>query len=143
MFIGDRWSGANPNLLNTVLREEWGFRGMVLTDWNGSYGYQNTDDCVRNGNDGMLGFMQHESNKLTDTDSATLAKALRQANSGNYTVKDPNAGGLDNMTKIFIGVDVGIGLLVILIGAFVIVRYRKKRQAVQIIIEESDKTDKA
>ncbi|WP_148408775.1 beta-glucosidase [Murimonas intestini] len=152
VFIGDRWSGANPNLLNTVLREEWGFRGMVLTDWNGSYGYQNTDDCVRNGNDGMLGFMQHESNKLTDTDSATLAKALRQAsknimytvaNSGNYTVKDTNAGGLDNMTKIFIGVDVGIGLLVILIGAFVIVRYRKKRQAVQIIIEESDKTDKA
>ena len=47
------------------------------------------------------------------------------------------------MTKIFIGVDVGIGLLVILIGAFVIVRYRKKRQAVQIIIEDSDKTDKA
>lgn len=152
VFIGDRWSGANPNLLNTVLREEWGFRGMVLTDWNGSYGYQNTDDCVRNGNDAMLGFMQHESNKLTDTDSATLAKALRQAsknimytvaNSGNYTEQDPNAGGLDNMTKIFIGVDVGIGLLVILIGAFVIIRYRKKRQAVQIIIEESDKADKA
>lgn len=152
VFIGDRWSGANPNLLNTVLREEWGFRGMVLTDWNGSYGYQNTDDCVRNGNDAMLGFMQHESNKLTDTDSATLAKALRQAsknimytvaNSGNYTVKDPNAGGLDNMTKIFIGVDAGIGLLVVLIGALIMIRYRKKRQDSRIIIEESNKADKA
>ena len=45
-FIGDVCAGANPNLLNTVLRDEWGFRGMVLSDWNGSYGYQNTDDFV-------------------------------------------------------------------------------------------------
>ncbi len=71
-FIGDVCAGANPNLLNTVLRDECGFRGMVLSDWNGSYGYQNTDDFVRNGNDAMLGFMQHESNAITNTGSATL-----------------------------------------------------------------------
>lgn len=65
-FVGDRWTGANPNLLNNVLRDEWGFRGMVLTDWNGSYGYQNTDDAVRNGNDAMLGFASKESNKITE-----------------------------------------------------------------------------
>ena len=71
-FMGDVCAGANPNLLNTVLRDECGFRGMVLSDWNGSYGYQNTDDFVRNGNDAMLGFMQHESNAITNTGSATL-----------------------------------------------------------------------
>lgn len=76
-FIGDIYSGANPNLLNDVLRDEWGFQGMVLTDWDGSYGYQNTDDCIRNGNDLMLGFNTYESNQITDTDAASCVLALR------------------------------------------------------------------
>lgn len=44
-----------------------------------SIGYQNTDDFVRNGNDAMLGFMQHESNAITNTGSVTLVSAMRQA----------------------------------------------------------------
>lgn len=78
-WIGTRYSGSNSYLLNNVLRSEWGYQGMVLTDWDGSYGYQITDDCVRNGNDAMLGFNSYESNVLTDRDSATLTRALRQA----------------------------------------------------------------
>lgn len=78
-FIGDVYCGSNPHLLNNVLRDEWGFRGMVLTDWDGSYGYQNTDDCIRNGNDIMLGFNSYESNKITDTDAASCVIALRNA----------------------------------------------------------------
>lgn len=82
--------------------------------------YQNTDDCVRNGNDAMLGFNQHESNKNTDSDSPTLLKALRQAsrnilytvaNSGNYTAEDANSGGMEQMTKIFIAVDAVVVIL--------------------------------
>lgn len=135
VFIGDRWCGANPNLLNNVLRDEWGFQGMVLTDWNGSYGYQNTEDCVRNGNDAMLGFNQHESNKIANKDSATLVKALRQAsknmmytigNSGNYTSADANAGGMERMTKIYIAADLLLVLLCAGVMTIVILRWRKK-----------------
>lgn len=143
-FVGDRWTGANPNLLNNVLRDEWGFRGMVLTDWNGSYGYQNTDDAVRNGNDAMLGFASKESNRITNTSSATLVKAMRQAcknilyttvNSGNYTVPDPNAGKMSNMTKLFLEIDITSGVVLIGVMAIVLVRFFKKRK--KIIVEEA------
>lgn len=140
-FIGDVCAGANPNLLNTVLRDEWGFRGMVLSDWNGSYGYQNTDDFVRNGNDAMPGFMQHESNEITNTGSATLVSAMRKAcknifytvvNSGNYTIPDPDAGKMDHMTKMFIGIDAGVAIAAIGAMVIVLIRWKKKRSAVNM-----------
>ena len=148
-FIGDQWTGADPKLLNTVLRDEWGFQGMVLTDWNGSYGYQNTDDCVRNGNDAMLGFFKAESNKITNT-SATMVTAMRQAcknilytvvNSGNYTIADPNAGKMTNMTKLFLMIDGGMAILCFGILAIVYVRYFKKRKTVSIEVIEADETE--
>lgn len=139
-FIGDRWTGANANLLNSVLRDEWGFRGMVLSDWNGSYGYQNTDDAVRNGNDAMLGFFAAESNQITNT-SPTMVQAMRAAcknilytvvNSGNYTIPDPNADKMPNMTKLFIGIDMAVAVVSLGIMAFVLARYFKKRKKVTI-----------
>lgn len=139
-FIGDRWTGADSNLLNNILREEWGFRGMVLSDWNGSYGYQNTDDAVRNGNDAMLGFFQHESNQITNT-SATMVKAMRTAcknilytvvNSGNYTIEDPNEGKMDNMTKLFLVIDAVIVILSVGIIILVLKRYGRKKHPVVI-----------
>lgn len=134
-FIGNKWTGADANLLNHVLRGEWGFRGMVLSDWNGSYGYQNTDDAVRNGNDAMLGFFSAESNQITNI-SPTMVLAMRQAsknivytvaNSGNYTIEDPNADKMPNMTKMFIGIDTSITIVSLGIMIIVLVRYYKKR----------------
>ena len=135
-FIGDIWSGANPYLLNNVLRGEWGFRGMVLTDWNGDYGYQNTDDAVRNGNDAMLGFYKYDSNQLTDTDSATLTIALRQAcknimyttvNSGNYFSENLDTG-MDALTKLFVTIDVIVAIVLIGLEVLVVMLYIKKKK---------------
>lgn len=134
-FIGTKSSSANGDLLNTVLRDEWGFQGMVITDYNGSYGYMNTDSSIKNGNDLMLGFGAAPSNQITDK-SATTVKALRQAsknilytvaNSGYYADGNPESG-MEPMTKLFIKVDVAIGLLVLIGEALVILNYRKKHR---------------
>ena len=70
-------AGASSNLLQTVLRDEWGFKGFVLTDYFGGYGYQNADQEVRAGNDSMLATTKI-TNHITDK-SATSVKAMRQA----------------------------------------------------------------
>ena len=133
-LIGPKWTGANSDLLNGVLRGEWGFQGMVLTDWFGSYGYQVTMDSVLNGNDIMLGFGSNVRTDIENLDSATMVKALRQASknimftivrSGNYTIEQENSG-LDRMTTMFIGIDVGVGVVVAGIATFLFLRYRKK-----------------
>lgn len=135
-WIGTVPSCANSNLLNNVLRGEWGFVGMVESDYDGSYGYMITDHCIRNGNDLMLGFGSAESNILDDH-SATAVRAMRQAcknilytvgNSGYYTVDKDPAGVMTNMTKIFITVDVIVALIVLAVEAIVILRYLKKKK---------------
>ena len=50
--LGDLWTGANHALLTKVLRDEWGFRGGVITDWTGSAnGYCSGTKGVKAGND--------------------------------------------------------------------------------------------
>ncbi len=134
-FIGTKPSCENEHLLQNVLRGEWGFVGMVETDYNGSYGYMASDHCVRSGNDLMLGFGFQASNVFSDN-SATATLAMRQAcknilytigNSGYYT-NNQGGGGLDNMTKLFLGVDIGIAVLIAAVEAILIARYLKKKK---------------
>jgi len=139
-WIGDIPSCANPNLLKTVLREEWGFVGMVETDYNGSYGYQITDSCIRNGNDLMLGFASAPSNQLTDQ-SATATLAMRQAcknilytvaKSGYYTNAEGDPTNQpDKMVSLFRNIDIGIGVGLIileLLAIAMLISGRKKRK---------------
>ncbi len=55
--IGNTWTGASSGLLTQILRNEWGFKGMVNTDFymNGNgmsaYPYMNFELGIRSGND--------------------------------------------------------------------------------------------
>lgn len=135
-WIGTEPSCANPNLLKTVLRGEWGYVGMVETDYDGSYGYMISDHCVRNGNDLMLGFASAESNQFTDQNPTALL-AMRGAcknilytvcNSGYYANGDP-ANAPDALSTLLkkVNIGVGIGLAIIeLLAILCLVKGRKK-----------------
>ncbi len=77
--IGTVPAEACPELLNTVLRGEWGFRGLAETDYFGGYGYQDSDRMIRNGCDLMLSTYETPQSTVTDQTSATSVIAMRQA----------------------------------------------------------------
>ena len=120
-YIGNTYAGNNPNLLNNVLRGEWGFVGMVLTDYYGVYGYQDSDHLIRNGGDFCLVNYDTETNHLTDTTSATAQLCARQAcknilytvvNSRAYYAENLNPG-MPNWEKVMIAIDV-VGILALI-----------------------------
>ncbi|MGM9593939.1 MAG: glycoside hydrolase family 3 N-terminal domain-containing protein [Candidatus Onthomonas sp.] len=52
--IGTTWAGGNAALLQGVLRDEWGFVGVVITDNTMSGAYMDADQAVFAGNDLIL-----------------------------------------------------------------------------------------
>ncbi len=136
-YIGTEYAGASDALLNKVLRDEWGFRGLVLTDYFGGYGYQNADQEIRNGNDAMLVAYDTETNHLKDTSSATSLQAMRKASKNiMYTVVNSRAyegnnakGGMLPWQIAAIVADVILAAGFIALEVRIINAYRKKRES--------------
>ncbi len=79
--IGHKWAGANPELLNDILRDEWGFVGLVSTD-AALAGFMDAALACTSGNDLMLEMGLANSANVVDeaykTDPVGITLGLRQ-----------------------------------------------------------------
>ena len=138
-FLGDKWTGENSNLMNTVLREEWGFRGMALTDFfrNNGHGFMNADAALANGVDAMLSTFNGEENNVANPEHPTSVLQMRNAcKNVMYTVVSSWAydgeheeTGMENWKKAGIGIDIVIALFMAGMEVLVIRGYKKRKNA--------------
>ncbi len=136
-FLGDKWTGECSNLMNTVLRDEWGFRGMALTDFfrNNGHGFMNADAALANGVDAMLSTFNGEENNVANPEHPTSVLQMRNAcKNVMYTVVSSWAydgeheeTGMENWKKAGIGIDIVIALFMAGMEVLVIRGYKKRK----------------
>ena len=136
-FLGDKWTGECSNLMNTVLRDEWGFRGMALTDFfrNNGHGFMNADAALANGVDAMLSTFNGEENNVANPEHPTAVLQMRNAcKNVMYTVVSSWAydgeheeTGMENWKKAGIGIDIVIALFMAGMEVLVIKGYKKRK----------------
>ena len=138
-FLGDKWTGESSNLMNTVLRDEWGFRGMALTDFfrNNGHGFMNADAALANGVDAMLSTFNGEENNVANPEHPTSVLQMRNAcKNVMYTVVSSWAydgeheeTGMENWKKAGIGIDIVIALFMAGREVLIIRGYKKRKNA--------------
>ena len=133
-YIGNKYAAATTELQNDVLRGEWGFRGMVLTDYFGGYGYQDADILIRNGNDFCLTPQMTEFSEVTDKTSATSQLAMRQAAKNIlYTTANSRAyaaaadGGMETWQMARLAISAVVVVLAVVWEFLLIKKYLKNK----------------
>ncbi|MCG2803391.1 MAG: glycoside hydrolase family 3 C-terminal domain-containing protein [Cellulomonas sp.] len=128
--VGATWAGGSHALMTAVLRDEWGFQGFAISDFN-LYPYMNPNQGISAGTDLTLTFQPSKS--YQDTTSAKAVTDIRNATHDVlFTVANSNAmNGLapgatvtytpPTWVYIQIGGSVLLGLVVV-VGALLLTR---------------------
>ena len=106
--VGSWWAGGSKALLTTLLREEWGFHGVVVTDYAGP-DYMATNIGLRAGNDLWLNKASYAASNTynaTPNDGAILLRRAAKnilyacAHSNNvWELEDYQAVGIEEIKK--------------------------------------------
>lgn len=87
--LGTTWTGGNYTLLTEVLGGEWGFEGMIITDWFTAP--MDADQAIYAGNDLMLCTYNGAGNDPEDISNSGQQAMRRACHDILYTVANSNA----------------------------------------------------
>ena len=140
--IGDVWCGASSPLLKNVLRDEWGFLGTVITDYNGNK-YMHVENGVANGNDLMLANEMTLPTKFADTKNPSTLRVMREACKNIFytQVNSSTVNKTSDATVITYGTspwrawlmyaNIGIGAVIVLLALLTIFKRRRSNISVE------------
>lgn len=77
-YLGSTWAGGREDLLQTLLREQWGFGGVVSSDFN-FVDYMNPMQALLAGTDIEYAWASFKNQTIRDTSSQTVRLAVRRA----------------------------------------------------------------
>lgn len=130
--IGYTWSGGNKALCTDLLRDEWGFNGVVLTDmYSLGNSFQDYNQGLRAGNDLWLTFFGSDAELKCDTENLTTQNSLRKsAHNIIYAVSQcsvvPAEIQPDWWYHVGLPVDIICGILLVVLIGFTIRKSKKK-----------------
>lgn len=135
--IGATWAGGHYRLITNVLRNEWGYNGFVLTDYEVRT-YMNTDQCLAAGGDAKLTTVDWGGFSLKDN-PAYHKYALNSAHHLLYTVV--NSSGMNGFIHgvryvngfayyklILAAIDTVVGAAVVVLTTIMVKKYLKLKK---------------
>lgn len=126
--IGAKWVGETKELMQTVLRDEWGFRGTVISDYYKPQ-YMNVENGLAAGNDLVLFIMPTKLSKTT-TDTNWGQQNMRKASHNIlYTVVNSHAYEVAQVQTpkwVYLLVTIDVVVFSFLIFAMIKTTHRKK-----------------
>lgn len=142
--IGATWTGASYPLITGILRNEWDFKGFVLTDNANTGEFMDGYQMIESGADGKLTYAKSSARfDFDENDPATYYYGREAMHRMLYTVANskamnnamPGSVFVDKMTlvdKIVMGVNI-VGILVIVL--MVVLTIRRFRKKIEIVVE--------
>ena len=136
--MGAVWCGACKELLKDVLREEWGWTGIMISDWDSGDTMSKIDGLL-GGSDSFDG-NNNESVYAAYKNSPTFCEALREATKHIVftTVHTNIMNGVSASSKVIdivpwwqtalIGIAIGCGSATLLCGAFLVLTFIKNKK---------------
>lgn len=131
--IGAVWTGGHYNLMQTILRDEWGFEGFVISDFN-LYPFMNPNQSIYAGTDLTLSLVGRT---FEDTSSDAAVSDMRRATHRVlYGVANSSAmngiapGSIGHFTPptwmVIQWIGTGVMSLLIVVGSFMVLRRVRK-----------------
>ncbi|WP_161522202.1 glycoside hydrolase family 3 protein [Bifidobacterium aemilianum] len=78
-YIGATWAGASYALNTELLRDEWGFRGLEISDMVMNAGSNSVDQALRSGTDSWMAWGTAFTSLIKDKSSPTGVSVIRRA----------------------------------------------------------------